>query len=395
MRKIFRYVLLLSLFAVLHFSAMAQSVVDSTATTKGKLTFSGYVDAFYFANLNNPKSQKNLGSSGFERAFDQRAGQFQVGLVQTKMSYSSSKIDAVVDLTFGNNADLGNYGNVIGPLGRGTTALAIKQAYVTYKATEKLSFTMGQFGTHIGYEVIDAPLNYNYSLSNLFNNGPFYHVGIKANLAISDKFGLMAGVVNGIDNMYDNNKAKAVIAQAFISPAEGWNVYVNWIGSDESSTRKDSTGYFSLIDLTTTYQVTEKLFVGLNAAYGSQKGDYQGITPYYTKALNWGGVALYSNVKFSDIVGVGVRAEYFDNTSGVRFLRNTLADTGTDVYSFTFTPNFTLADGMLMLKPEFRIDSFKKIAGAGNEGSQQFEDADGNFTKNSQTTIGMAAVFKF
>ncbi len=395
MRKFFRCIFTFILFAVFHFSATAQAVVDSTVAQKGKLTFSGYVDAFYFANLNNPKSQKNLGSSGFERAFDQRAGQFQVGLVQTKIGYSSSKVDAVMDLTFGNNADLGNYGNLIGPLGRGTTALAIKQAYITYKATEKLSFTMGQFGTHIGYEVIDAPLNYNYSLSNLFNNGPFYHVGLKANLAISDKFGLMAGVVNGVDNMYDNNKAKAVIAQAFISPAEGWNVYLNWIGSDESSTRQDSTGYFSLFDLTTTYQVTEKFFVGLNAAYGSQKGDYQGLTPYYSKALNWGGVALYSNVKFSDMAGLGIRAEVFDNTSGVRFLRNTLADTGTDVFSFTITPNFTLADGMIMLKPELRIDSFKKIAGAGNEGSQQFEDSKGNFTKNSQTTIGMAAVFKF
>jgi hypothetical protein len=395
MRTFFRCVFTFILLAVFHFTATAQAVVDSTASSKGKLTFSGYVDAFYFANLNRPKSQKNLGSSGFERAFDQRAGQFQVGLVQTKVGYTSDKIDAVIDLTFGNNADLGNYGNVIGPLGRGTTALAIKQAYVTYKATSKLSFTMGQFGTHIGYELIDAPLNYNYSLSNLFNNGPFYHVGLKANLAVSDKFGLMLGVVNGIDNMYDNNKAKAVIAQAFISPAEGWNVYLNWIGSDESSVRPDSTGYFSLFDLTTTYQVTEKFFVGLNAAYGSQKGDYQGVTPYYGEALSWGGVALYSNVKFSEVAGIGIRAEVFDNTSGVRFLRNTLADTGTDVFSFTFTPNFTLADGMLMLKPEFRIDSFKKIAGAGNEGVQQFEDSNGNFTKNAQATIGMAAVFKF
>jgi Putative beta-barrel porin-2, OmpL-like. bbp2 len=396
MKKNFRYVLLFTLLAAFGLTANAQSVVDSASTDKkGKLTFSGYVDAFYFANMNNPKSQKNLGNSGFERAFDQRAGQFQVGLVQTKMNYSTSKVDVVADLTFGNNADLGNYGNVIGPLGRGTTALAIKQAYITYKATDKLSFTMGQFGTHIGYEVIDAPLNYNYSLSNLFNNGPFYHVGIKANLAISDKFSLMAGVVNGVDNMYDNNKAKGFIAQAFISPAEGWNVYLNWMGSDESTVRKDSTGFFSLLDLTTTYQVTEKFFVGLNAAYGSQKGDYQGVTPYYSKAQTWGGVALYSNVKFSDVAGIGIRAEYFDNTSGVRFMRNVMADSGTDVFSFTLTPNFTLADGMLTLKPEFRIDSFKKIAGAGNEGLQQFEDSDGNFTKSSQATIGLATVFKF
>jgi hypothetical protein len=395
MKHFSRCILSILFLTILGLSAQAQAVLDSTGGKKGKLTFTGYIDAFYFANLNNPKSQKNLGSSGYERAFDQRAGQFQVGLVQTKMTYATDKIEAVADLTFGNNADLGNYGNLIGPIGIGTTALSIKQAYITYKATDKLSFTMGQFNTHIGYEVIESYVNYNYSLSNLFNNGPFYHTGLKANLAISDKFGLMLGVVNGTDLMFDNNKAKSIVAQAFISPAEGWNIYLNWLGGNESSVRKDSTGFFSLFDLTTTYQVSEKFFVGLNAAYGTQKGDYQGLTDYYDKALSWGGVALYSNVKFSDLAGIGIRAEYFDNTSGVRFLRNVMAGTGTDVFSFTLTPNFTLADGMLLLKPEFRLDSFKKISGAGNEGLQQFEDADGNFTKSSQATIGLATVFKF
>jgi len=37
------------------------------------------------------------------------------------------------------------------------TSAAIKQAYFTYKATEKLSFTVGQFGTHVGYEVNRCP----------------------------------------------------------------------------------------------------------------------------------------------------------------------------------------------------------------------------------------------
>jgi len=395
MSKNFCCILTLCLVTVLSLSAKAQVVEDSTASKKSKLSFSGYIDAFYFANLNNPLSRKNTGNAGNERAFDQQAGQFQVGLVQTKMTYSTDKLEAVADLTFGNNADLGNYGNLVGPLGPGSTALAIKQAYLTYKPTEKLSFTMGQFNTHIGYEVIESYANYNYSLSNLFNNGPFYHVGIKANLAVSDRFGLMLGAVNGVDNLYDNNKAKGIIGQVFISPAEGWNLYLNWIGSNESSAGKDSTGYFSLFDLTTTYQVTEKFFVGLNAAYGTQKGDYQGGTPFYEKAQSWGGVAFYSNLSFTDFAGIGIRAEYFDNTSGVRFLRNNLADTGTDVFSFTITPNFTLADGLLMLKPELRFDSFKKIQGAGNEGLQQFEDKDGNFTKSSQTTIGLAAIFKF
>ena len=38
-------------------------------------------------------------------------GNFQLGLVQAKVVYTNSKSEAVVDLTFGPNANLGNYGN--------------------------------------------------------------------------------------------------------------------------------------------------------------------------------------------------------------------------------------------------------------------------------------------
>ncbi|GAB3639345.1 hypothetical protein GCM10027422_49360 [Hymenobacter arcticus] len=89
---------------------------------------------------------------------------------------------------------------------------AIKQAYFTYRATPKLSFTVGQFGTHIGYAVIDAPLNYNYSLSNLFNNGPFYHLGLKVGYSFNDRAALMLGVANNWDNLTDDNTQKSLIS---------------------------------------------------------------------------------------------------------------------------------------------------------------------------------------
>lgn len=403
---------------------------DSTkAPAPSPFTFSGYIDSYYFLNANNPKSRMNLGASGYERAFDQRANTFGIGLAQTKFGYSNAKSDVVVDLTFGPNADLGNYGNNVGPLGGGSTALTIKQAYFNYKATSKLTLTAGQFGTHIGYEVIDAPVNYNYSLSNLFNNGPFYHIGVKANYAFTDKVALMAGVVNNVDALYDNNNAKGIIGQLFVSPTSGWNVYVNYIGSKEANAAypapttatpfpKDTAiGFYQMFDLTTGYQVTEKFYVGVNAALGSQKGEYQGSANLGTSGKDttrtWGGAALYVNYAFTGTFGLGARVEAFDNTSGVRGLkRNGLAPAsvnggtaGTNVTSITLTGNITLADGHLLLKPEFRLDNYKKLdytpvsgltqAGIDAGNYQQFQDKNGNWTKNSQATIGLAAIYKF
>ena len=366
----------------------------------GKFTFSGYLDFYYFGNFNNPQDRMNIGEKGSARAFDQRAGQFQLGIVQAKATYTSEKVDAVMDLAFGNNADLGNYGNTVS-LNTGaatSTALAIKQAYLTLKATSKLSFTAGQFGTHIGYEVIDAPVNYNYSLSNLFNNGPFYHLGVKAQYAISDKASIMVGVVNNIDRNYDNNRAKGFIAQLALIPVTGWNIYLNTAISNEADVRSkpdknvgtDTTGTYSIFDLTTTYQISSKFFLGLNAVYGSQTGGYQlANNPYATgtsvdKATGWGGVAVYTNYAVSDKFGLGARYEVFDNTGGARAL--VAADgMGVSVNSITITGNITTGNGHVLLKPEFRVDSYSK---------NKFKNGDGQLTR-SQTTLGMAAIFKF
>ena len=351
---------------------------------RGKFTFNGYVDAYYFGNLNNPKSGLNIGKSGFARAFDQKESQFQLGLIQTKIGYKQRKSEMVADLVFGPNADLGNYGNVVGPLGDGksSSSLAIKQAYFTYLASSKWSVTAGQFGTHIGYEVIDAPVNYNYSLSNLFNNGPFYHLGIKSVYTFNTKINMMVGLVNNWDRISDNNKYSTFISEIALTPKDGVNIFLNYIGGNEANL--DSVAYVKqMFDLTAGFQFNKKFFMGINAVQGFAT---QSIVTKY-----WGGAALYSNYAFTENYGLGIRAEYFDNTQGVQYIGKT------DVTSLTLTGKISLSDGHLLLKPEVRIDIYNKRAYSGDASSdiQQFEDSNGNYTKNSQTTVSMAAIYKF
>ena len=364
--------------------------VKEDEESKGAFAFSGYLDSYYSANFNKPLSRSNSGAAGTARVFDTRSGQFSLGLVQTRVAYTNSKSEAVVDLTFGPNANMANYGNAVF-----STALAIKQAYFTYNFTDKFSMTAGQFGTHIGYEVIDAPANFNYSLSNQFNNGPFYHTGLKATYAFSDRASLMVGVVNNVDGIEDNNKKKGVISQLYLSPVENWSVYVNFINSNEANPNEEDgttpSASYTMFDLATSYQVTEKFLLGLNASYGAQKGDFQGGGgPLKTEA--WGGVALYANTAVSENFGIGARYEYFNNEKAVRGIV-TPTGAGTSVNSLTLTGNINLADGHLLVKPEFRMDVYPKISGASS--AQQFEDSKGDWTKNSQTTFGIGLIYKF
>jgi hypothetical protein len=417
--------LLIFLIATLFYAPLgfAQDTETKEEEPKPVLSISGYIDSYYLTAFNRPKSGNLMGSGNESgpyfagRAFDRLTNQFALGLVQTKFSYSDKHVDIVADLTFGPNAELGNFGNQKPSAGGyatgffpsngnqgvlyGTSA-AIKQAYFTWKATSKFSFTVGQFGTHIGYEVIDAPINYHYSLSNLFNNGPFYHIGAKANYAFADNFSVMLGIVNNWDALTDWKTQKSVVAQLYFKPVDGWNVYVNYIGGHNDDGFKSGApgstvgnaaypGYPTsrynrqLFDLTTGYQITEKFYVGLNAAYGWYKfspaddiekaiieGAYQKLKP------TWGGVAVYANYAISDVFGIGARYEHFSDQYGVRYLSATNN-------SLTVTLPITLAEGKVIIKPEFRADGSP---------TDIYEDKDGAAT-NKQSTLGIAFIGKF
>lgn len=383
---------------------------------EGKFSVSGYLDTYYFTNFNRPASRDNMGQSGVGRGFDRRVDDFQLGMVQTVFKYSNRKSEMVADLAYGPSAQYGNYGNILvtGPnygyrIGNDVySAVIIKQAYFKYNATEKLSFTAGQFATPIGYEYIDAPLNFHYSINHTFNSGiPFYHIGVKSAYEVSDKVSLMLGAVNGFDYIHDNNRAVGLLAQVSLAPAENLSMYFNFFSSNEStadSLGNTPVGNFTVYDLNGGYQATEKLFIGYWFLYGSQYGTLGSPGTFIPADGNvdekksWYGANIYFTYAFSDVFSLGFRGEHFDNKEGARGLRNVDSSgqvLGASCNTGTLTGNFTLADGHLLLKPELRIDVFNKLTGIGNESSQQFMDSEGLYTKNGQTTLGMAAIYKF
>ena len=394
-----------------------EEVKQDEAPEPGKFSVSGYLDSYYFTNFNKPASRDNMGISGVGRGFDRRVDQFQLGMVQTVMKYTNKKSEMIADLAYGPSAQYGNYGNVPNfgnaygyAIGNDTySSVIIKQAYWKYNATDKLSFTMGQFGTHIGYELIEASLNYFYSINHTFNSGiPFYHTGLKSTYAFSDKVSLMLGVVNGFDYVHDNNRAKGLIGQLALAPAENLTMYINYISSNEANsdaTGKTPKGNFTVYDINGVYTLSDKFYIGYWAMLGTQHGTLSSPGTFVPadgdvdKTKKWWGANLYFVYNTSDLFSIGLRAEHFNNDEGARGLRSfdSATDTwaGTSASTLTLTGSFNLADGNLVIKPELRADIFKKMSGAGLESSQQFQDSDGNYTKNSQTTLGVAAIYKF
>jgi len=144
----------------------------------GPTTFSGFVDAYYAFNFNQPG---NLGGPSGPNGIDGNALQF---FDNNTNQFSLNAIEAVVDrapdATAGGTGRAGYHiGIIYGQAAQAVNGpnnsldrsnLALKEAYVDYIAPigKGLTFTFGKFVTPAGAEVIETNGNWNYSRSILF-----------------------------------------------------------------------------------------------------------------------------------------------------------------------------------------------------------------------------------
>jgi hypothetical protein len=271
------------------------------------------------------------------------------------------KVGVVADLGFGKRAEEFSYNDA-------NTMLAIKQAYVTYAAKDNIKLTAGSWATHVGYELVDAYLNRNYSMSYMFSYGPFFHTGIKADIT-AGKSGFMIGVANPTDLKSASFQQKFGIAQ-YSYGGEKVKLYLNYVGGNWGSEQKQKQ-----IDAVVTGAISDKFSIGFNGTVQSNKfKDANG--KYDADALTWWGSALYLNVDPTANFGLTLRGEYIDN-------EDTYLAIPTSVFETTLSVNLKV--GALTIIPELRLDSGKEEA---------FIKNDGTTTKSTVTGL-LAAVYKF
>jgi Putative beta-barrel porin-2, OmpL-like. bbp2 len=262
-----------------------------------KFDIKGAVDAYFLAGRAPLPTSFTNGSNNA----------FSLGMANIMFS-KEGKVGFMADIAFGPRAEAANgYFNADGAV---SSLALIKQLFVTYSPTDALKFTFGNFSTYYGYEVIDAPVNVNYSTSYMFSYGPFYHTGIKANLALSDKFGLMLGVFNDTDTKIDVVKGKHVGAQLSYSSGK-LAAYLNYLGGRFAEATEATKDIFNnQIDLTATFAASDKFGLGLNIAN-------RALSEKDGETSSWFGSALYAKYAFSDSFTFGLRAESINDKDGI------------------------------------------------------------------------------
>ncbi len=359
------------LLANLACAAFAQ---DSTKT----FALSGSVDAYY--RVGGGKDSAGEIKTNNLTSFTNSANSFELGMASLRADATalSGKVGATVDLGFGTRATEFSYNDGSTPL-----LAAIKQAYITYAPVSALKFTVGKFGTHVGYELLDAPLNRNYSMSYMFTNGPFFHTGVKADIT-AGKIGLMVGVTNHVDYSTTAGSPTAhiknLIGQVSYTSNAKIKAYLNYwgyFGDKEEASGAESQSQLDLVVLGT---ITDKFNIGLNGTYRSAKMSiYDPITQKTdSKTNSWFGTALYLNYDPSSAVGVTLRGEYIGNDDG---LLSSVASK--NIFESTLSLNYKV--GPFTLIPEVRIDS---------AADEIFTKGNGAGTKSAISGV-FAAIYKF
>jgi Putative beta-barrel porin-2, OmpL-like. bbp2 len=321
------------------------------------LEFSGSVDTYYKYDFSK---NANIGTS-----FANEQNSLSIGMIDLALKKTTGKTSFVGEVSFGPRGQAQSIPNAIGSADETTAnSFHIQNLYASYKATDKLSLTAGYMATFIGYEVISPVPNFHYSTSYLFTNGPFQNAGIKATYAFSDKVSLMAGAFNDQWNTYKADGKlglNAVGAQLALMPTKSISAYINFLSGSASGT---------IIDLTATFQVTEKFKLGLNSADFSGAAEKTGFT----------GFALYPSYAITEKFGLGVRAEYFKTKENSGFSK---IQADSSVTAFTLTGN--LKAGSLTFIPEIRLDNAKE---------KNFLKENGDPT-NGATQATLAVVYGF
>jgi Putative beta-barrel porin-2, OmpL-like. bbp2 len=327
-----------------------------------------FVSFAYTYNANQPSDRLN----GY-RVFDSDANTFNVDVAELVLT---KPVDAPGEAGF--RLDLEAGGAI--PQKTQSAGLSIgesadlQQAFLSYSAPvgSGLRLDFGKFVTHMGAEVIEGYDGYNdnYSRSLLFNYTiPFTHTGVRAGYTLNKALSAMLLVVNGWDNVQDNNAGKSVGAQLALTPAAPVAVYLNYIGGPEKT---DTNGYVrNVFDVVATWKAMRTLTLGLNGDYGVENG--ASLAEPGRNAV-WKGVAGYARFDVTRTFALAFRGETLHDEGGTRF------GTGvsTTVSEATVTPTLRFGD-RFVFRGEMRYD---------RANDNVFVQQDGTPTRHQMTIAG-------
>lgn len=304
--------------------------------------FGGLVYGSYNHNFNNPDGRGNN-----LRIFDVNHNNFTMDLLQLEVSKETeSGVGFYSVLDYGKTAGLiqSDWG---GDLAHN---FEVQQAYMTYNfgIGNGVEMKFGKFATLLGGEVIESPYNPNVSRSFMFGYAiPFTHTGVLFSTALTDMLSLSAGVVNGWDNVVDNNDSKTFLGSLGLEVGDLAWTFNGVFGAENEDSGSSKTGVF---DTVLTYTPMDNVDLLVNFDYGTASevldsgddADWTGLSGIVTL----GGAMLDAGLEDWSFA---LRGEWFSDQDGYR------TGDAQDLWEVTGTLKWQMTEN-LQARLEFRHD---------------------------------------
>jgi uncharacterized small protein (DUF1192 family) len=332
------------------------------------------LDGYYAYNFNNPIGRVNL-----LRAYDVLSNEFslnQASLVidRSPDAAAGRRWGGRLDLQFGQATDTlqGNPANEPRP----QIYRNIFQAYGTYivPVGKGISVDFGKWGSSLGIEGNYSKDQINYSRAYWFDFLPFYHMGVRVSVPVSDRFTLNYWVVNGTNQVEATNGFKDELFGFTAKPAKNitWtmNYYLGQEHPDRAAVAPTGpipvqpglsfaaispapNGKTHIFDSYVTWQTAPKLSFALEGDYFIQRLWNNEAPGQSSAPSHVAGGAAYVRYQFNPKIALATRAEYLSDRGGL-FSGLTQA-----LKENTVTLDYALTDGFLM-RYEWRRDFSNK-----------------------------------
>lgn len=295
-----RYFLILVSFAIAPHVWSQVTLVDSLSSSTGKITLSGYIDTYFVYDFNKPPS----GDRPYFVSMA-RHNEMTVNLAYLSLKYSSSRLRAGFTPGFGTYMNA-NYVNEPGTLKNIVEA----SAGVKLWQNKSIWVDAGVFNSPYTNESAISKDHLAYTRSFAPEYVPYFLAGVKLTMPLSEKWNAYLYLVNGWQQIQDQNKGKSLGTQLEYRPSSAW--LFNWntyVGSEESSSNPEfRTRYFSDVYFIYT---KEKWSATGSIYYGVQQRSGASSAAWWQANL----IGQYSLSKNLSIVG---RVEYFNDPEEVQ-----------------------------------------------------------------------------
>lgn len=301
----------------------------------GPVKVSTTLDTYYAYNGNEPGSGQNI-----LRNFDEKDAEFAFSYFEVAFDLvptEQRRVGFRADVGFGPTA---TWVNSVDPDDGALKYL--QQGYVSVLAPvgRGLQIDVGKFNTPIGAEPTETAYNWNYSRSLLFAwAAPYYHVGVRASLPVSDTVTVTGFLVNGWNNAKDNNAGKTGAAQVSWKVLPSLTLSQAWMGGPEGP--NGAVGWRNLYDTVATWTVSPRISLMGNVDIGRDTVNGQ--------TAAWQGVAAYARFSVLPRWALTPRFEIFEDRDGFA------TGTAQTIREITLTSEHTLLNG-LSLRVEYRRD---------------------------------------